>query len=85
MKPQPCRYCEKPIVWARTAQGRPMPISIDSKQKRAVLVHRGADALDVELRDTYLPHWADCPKADEARKDKELRDLKRKEAELDNG
>ena len=85
MKPQPCRYCQKPIVFARTAQGKAMPISIESCEKRAVLIHRGPDKVDVEMRDTYLPHHVDCPKVDEARRDKELRDLKRKEAGLEDG
>jgi len=57
-----------------------MPISVESKQKRAVLEIHGDDNVSVSMRDTYLPHHADCPHVEQARADKAAKDAARKES-----
>lgn len=57
---EPCRYCQKPIVFVATARGRRMPC-----EKGPVAGTDAAPVLneDGELIKTgigYLPHWAQC-------------------------
>ncbi len=65
-----CRTCGAEIVWKKTAAGRNVPL--DPPEKRYVenttSIHRG----QVEMRDTWLSHFATCPQADEHRKGKPL-------------
>jgi hypothetical protein len=57
-EPATCRYCGAPIVWLRTANGRPIPceprvlVTIDEDG----VTHRGREA-----------HHAHCPQVTQAR------------------
>ncbi len=65
-----CRGCNAEIVWARSKNtDRPIPLHAASKEKRAAVVSMDeAGEPQVRIVDTYLPHHAVCPKADDYRK-----------------
>jgi len=63
-----CSSCGAEIIFAKTASGKTMPLSVASKQKRVVLSDGDATAM---VRDTYLSHFADCPNASQHRKPKD--------------
>lgn len=67
---QPCKYCDKRIIWARGSRGGNVPVSADSKEKRILLEILGPDDVRAHVRDTYLPHHADCAGVEQARADK---------------
>ena len=75
---QPCKYCDKRIIWARGSRGGSMPVSADSKEKRVVLEIRGPDDVHAHVRDTYLPHHVDCSGVEQARADKAAKDAAKK-------
>ncbi len=67
---KPCKYCEMPIFWAKGAQGGSMPVSANSLAKRIVIEDRGTperQELVGHVRDTYLNHFADCPRAEDVK------------------
>jgi hypothetical protein len=64
-----CSSCGAEILWMKTAQGKPIPLSVASKQKRFVLAPEIDNAVAF-LLDTYLTHFADCPNAAQHRKPK---------------
>jgi hypothetical protein len=65
-----CRGCGSEIVWAKSkSSDRSIPLDAGSKQKRAAVVsldERGSP--EVRIVDTYIPHHATCPNADQFRK-----------------
>ncbi len=62
--PGTCSSCGAAILWARTEAGKAMPINA-KPEKRVVLGSRTGRA---HVLDTYLPHWASCPSADQHRR-----------------
>lgn len=65
-----CRGCGAEIVWATSkSTERPIPLHAVSKEKRAAVVSVDeAGEPIVRVVDTYIPHHAVCPKADDFRK-----------------
>jgi hypothetical protein len=64
-----CNGCGAAIRWAITPNGRRMPV--DAKpEKRIVLddVRLGDDPPTARVVDTYVSHFATCPKAQQFRK-----------------
>lgn len=62
-----CRSCGAEILWVRTSKGRKMPL--DAEPSKRVLVAEIEGMRVGQIRDTFTPHWATCPNADEHRKD----------------
>lgn len=71
--PTRCRYCGAPILWARTAKGRRIPLAavpvaggnldLDPAAGQVAYV---AGPVSTEVR--YVSHFATCPSAGKARK-----------------
>ena len=57
-----CRSCGAPVVWAKTANDRAMPL--DARPEKRVVVEDGV----ARVVDAFVAHWASCPNADEHRK-----------------
>lgn len=72
-KSTPCRSCGAEMIWIMTPTGKPMPLSVASKEKRWRVV-QGIESIAASaetrgyLEDTYISHFADCPNADDFRK-----------------
>lgn len=65
-----CRSCNAPIIWARTDNGRPIPLDAEPS-KRVILDNtHGADMIGANVVDTLMPHHATCPNAAKHRKRK---------------
>jgi hypothetical protein len=63
-----CRGCGAEIIWATTElSGKAVPLDV-MVEKRFLILHYDADKPCVRLHDTYMPHFATCPKASEFRK-----------------
>jgi hypothetical protein len=56
----PCAVCGKPIIWATTPEGEPMPVVAHSIRRAAVLSADGSKAAD---RITGERHLVRCPTA----------------------
>lgn len=68
MRTSPCRSCGAPLLWAVTERGKRMPLSAASEERRFVVTENGGEtACSSQL--TYLSHWAECPNADNHRKE----------------
>jgi len=65
--PRPCRYCGAPIVWIAMRSGRPMPC--DAEPLTVIAFGAEDDGRGHVERQALRPHWATCPKADQARAD----------------
>ena len=69
-----CRSCHAPIVWARTASGKTMPVDAVETPDGNLVLTLGADGYHVEVvgatddRPRHRPHFATCPDADSWRK-----------------
>lgn len=65
-----CSSCGAEIVWAKTTNGKAVPL--DAKpEKRYVRCASGpgpAEDATVELRSTYVTHFVTCPNATQHRK-----------------
>lgn len=57
MTPRPCRSCGAPLIWGLTAAGKRMPV--DATDPLLAPIAR--------VVDTYVSHFATCPKAAEHR------------------
>ena len=57
-----CQSCGAEIVWFKTRAGKWMPA--DPRPEKRLVVR--ASEL-VEVKDTYVPHWATCPDAEDFR------------------
>jgi hypothetical protein len=76
-KTAPCRSCKAPIIWARTAAGKLMPVDPEPTEGGNVELTASAGwpnwravvhpqpMLGVQLR---MPHHATCPQGKERRK-----------------
>ena len=69
-----CKSCGAEITWARTENGKKIPLSVESAETRFILKSRGGatagDTVKVAVsRPTYISHFADCPDADKWRKE----------------
>ena len=53
-----CKSCGAEIVWAKTANGRAVPM--DPPEKRYVLKQK-FNGDHVEIEETWLSHFATCP------------------------
>lgn len=63
-----CSSCGAEIVWAVTENGRRMPLSKASEQRRFVVDKLG-DGTDMARSTlTYVSHFSDCPNADQHRR-----------------
>jgi hypothetical protein len=62
-----CKGCGAEIVWAVTDGGRHIPLDAKA-EKRFILVEGAIQPPAALLRDTYVTHFATCPKAGEFRK-----------------
>lgn len=58
-----CKSCEADILWFTTNNGKPIPV--DAEPDKRVVIGRNGKAYIV---DTYVPHHATCPYADDYRK-----------------
>lgn len=72
MKLGTCRSCGASIYWCRTPNGKAMPLDPEPVKRVVVVVRApGPDLPDEEVAkvvETYVPHHATCPKADEFRR-----------------
>jgi hypothetical protein len=65
--PRPCHYCGAPIVWVPMRSGKAMPCDAEALTVVAFLAED--DGRGQLVRIGFRPHWATCPKADQARAD----------------
>lgn len=63
-RPGTCSSCGAAILWAKTPQGKAMPL--DAKPEKRVVL--GRQTGEAHVLDTYLPHWASCPNAAQHRR-----------------
>lgn len=68
-----CRSCGAPILWARTVQGKAIPLDAQRSERgnielRGGTAHYVTPDINAELR--YISHFATCPQADQHRKPK---------------
>lgn len=61
--PGTCKTCGAAILWAKTPQGKAMPL--DAKPEKRVVLDRQTGLAHV--LDTYMPHWATCPTSEQHR------------------
>jgi len=63
-----CSSCGAEIIWAKSKNDKPIPLSVKSLERRFVFdIENIQRVISV---DTYLSHFADCPNAAEHRKPK---------------
>lgn len=65
-QPAYCKYCNAPITWGLTVAGKSMPFDTKTSGKVWVYSQRSRRYHNVS---SFVPHWATCPKADQARND----------------
>ena len=66
-----CKSCGAEIIWIKTPTGKNAPI--DAKpEKRWAEINRfsASEPRRWALLDTYLPHFASCPNADQHRRER---------------
>ncbi len=67
-----CLGCGERILWAVTEHGKRIPLN--KPEKRFILVHvrnvEHGDYFEARMRETYISHFATCPKAPDFRKEK---------------
>ena len=63
-----CKSCDAPIVWGVTKAGKKVPL--DPPEKRYVARPRAVfdTQLGVEIVETWTPHFATCPNANQHRR-----------------
>lgn len=59
-----CRYCGARIEWWITPKGAKMPFSVKEIKEEAVGPFAPVERID------RIPHFSDCPNADQARRKK---------------
>lgn len=64
--PATCRACGSPILWATSTKGRPMPLNLPPEGRYVIEQHRSGPV--ASYSETYISHFATCPKADEFRR-----------------
>ena len=65
-----CRSCKAQIIWARTDNGRRIPIDAEPVKRVILDDSHGGDIVGASLVDTFMPHHATCPNAEQHRKAK---------------
>ena len=78
-----CRSCGAPIIWARTLNGKAMPLDAEPSSAGNITLHdtgdpqapqarvlAGADLFDARSAETtlYLSHYASCPDSEKWRR-----------------
>lgn len=69
-----CRGCGAEIFWAETTAGRAVPLDAKPESRfvgsgsKTIATSTTPSRDVVKLQDTYLSHFATCPKAGEFRK-----------------
>lgn len=71
-----CGSCRAQIRWFKTPAGRSMPVDVEPSEAGTIVIEEGiavvspAKAMGARNagEDTYMPHWATCPNANEHRK-----------------
>lgn len=65
-----CRGCGAEIIWTITEGSKWMPLDAKSEKRFVVAVEKliENDAPVARLVDTYVSHFATCPKADKFRR-----------------
>lgn len=70
-----CSTCGAPILWAKTAKGKPMPLDAEPRDDGNVVLERGVaiviGPLEHVTRRTeplFVSHLATCPQAKDHRK-----------------
>jgi len=67
LTPVPCT-CGALVIWAITTNLKRTPLNAEPK-KMQVIVGKGIDGMPlVQVKDCYVPHWADCPDAGKHRR-----------------
>jgi hypothetical protein len=61
-----CKACGAEIRWIETAAGARM--CLDSKPEKRYVYHKGLQKWF--FLDSFMPHWATCPKAKQFKKPK---------------
>lgn len=78
MRKSECRYCQQPVVFARTARGKMMPLDVTPNPNGNVACYRDVSGqmvghvvsetdLALPFERLYMPHFATCkqlPKPD---------------------
>lgn len=64
MTKRPCKLCGAPLIFVKGPKGRTMVF--DEKPKTAWYIDVAAS--EARPFKAHEPHWATCPRADEARK-----------------
>lgn len=57
-----CKTCKAPILWAKTENGKAVPLDAEPIKR---FIEEGEV---VKLVDTYVTHFATCPQADQHRR-----------------
>lgn len=67
-----CKSCNAPIVWAKTAEGKPMPLDPIPKTGGNIIVVDGvAKVVPVQnVGEAFVSHFATCPDSNKHRKKK---------------
>ena len=63
-----CGACGAEIRWALTDRGARMPLDAEPVKRAILTMQPGSTDPLVEVVDTFMPHHATCPKADQFRK-----------------
>lgn len=65
-----CQGCGAEIEFVKSkSTGKAMPVNLDSKEKRVAIVSVNDDGeKEARVLDTYISHFATCPKAGEFRR-----------------
>lgn len=72
-KDRDCRTCGAPLKFVRIRKkdgelGRRVPVSLDSREKRLVMIEDESGEIRARQTTTFVSHFADCPDADEHRR-----------------
>jgi hypothetical protein len=62
-----CKSCGAPILFALTENGKRMPLSKATEQRRFIVETLSDGAEVCRSRLTYLSHWSDCVSAEQHR------------------
>ena len=62
-----CKGCGASIIWIKTEMGKDMPVNLKS-EKRYVFIKDHIHTDHWKLADSFMPHWATCPKAKDFKK-----------------
>ncbi len=65
---EPCRYCQKPIVFIETAKGRRMPCESGPcpGTDAAPVLNESGELMKAGIG--YLPHWKQCTRGSKGKR-----------------